>query len=96
MKFRTRLTLDRLLAVPLSFACNAIVRVLGRIANRDHSVTPEGTRRIVVCKLVGMGSVLQATPLLRALSFLPGQWDAVAVTNAKISTQWRIEMWKII
>jgi ADP-heptose:LPS heptosyltransferase len=67
MTFRQRITLDRLLAVPLAVTGNAFVRVLGLILRRDHSITPEATRQIVVCKLVGMGSILQATPLLRAL-----------------------------
>ncbi len=30
----------------------------------------------------------------RALSFLPGKFDVVAVESAKISTNWRLEMWK--
>jgi hypothetical protein len=30
----------------------------------------------------------------RALSFLPGRWDPVAVREAKGSTEWRVEMWK--
>lgn len=77
MRFRTRLILDRLFAVPLSLACNVIVRALGCIANRDHSITPEGTERIVICKLVGMGSILQATPLLRALKI---QFPSAKVT----------------
>jgi len=34
---------------------------------RDHSVTPSNVKRIVVAKLIGMGSILQATPLLKAL-----------------------------
>src|SRR6266511_1338184 len=35
-------------------------------------------------------------PIQRALSFLPGHWDPVAVGEARNSTQWRIEMWKIM
>jgi len=67
MTFQQRILLDRLVAVPLSVVCNALARGIGRILRRDHSITPETTRRMVVAKLVGMGSVLQATPLLRAL-----------------------------
>jgi len=32
----------------------------------------------------------------RALSFLPGKWDANAVENARGSSEWRFEMWKIV
>ncbi|MEI8233244.1 MAG: glycosyltransferase family 9 protein [Verrucomicrobiota bacterium] len=67
MTFHQRILLDRLLAVPLAVVLNALVRILGHLLHRDHSVNPSATRRIVVCKLVGMGSILQATPLLRAL-----------------------------
>jgi ADP-heptose:LPS heptosyltransferase len=34
---------------------------------RDHSITSANVNRIVVAKLIGMGSILQATPLLKAL-----------------------------
>ncbi len=36
------------------------------------------------------------TPAQRALSFLPGDWDAAALDDANYSTQWRIEMWKMV
>ncbi len=67
MTFRHRILLDRLLAVPLCLACDLAARLLGKILHRDHSLSPAGTREIIVGKLVGMGSILQATPLLRAL-----------------------------
>ena len=67
MTFRQRILFDRLLAVPVAVWLNAAVYLLGRILRRDHSIQPATTREIVVCKLVGMGSILQATPLLRAL-----------------------------
>lgn len=35
-------------------------------------------------------------PVQRTLSFLPGKWDPVAIGEARHSTQWRVEMWKII
>ncbi len=33
-------------------------------------------------------------PVQRTLSFLPGNWDALAKEDAASSTQWRMEMWK--
>jgi hypothetical protein len=33
-------------------------------------------------------------PAQRALSFLPGKWDPIAVAEAKHSTDWRLYMWK--
>ena len=67
MKFRHRILLDRTVAAPLAFFANGLARVLGWTLQRDHSIDPATTKHIVVSKLVGMGSILQATPLLRAL-----------------------------
>ena len=67
MTHRQRILADRLIAVPVAFLFNGIARVLGRIIRRNHSVHSSNTRRIVVAKLIGMGSILQATPLLKAL-----------------------------
>jgi ADP-heptose:LPS heptosyltransferase len=67
MTFRQRIALDRLLAVPLCFLCDWLARLAGAVLRRDHTITHTNTRRLVVCKLVGMGSIIQATPLLRAL-----------------------------
>jgi ADP-heptose:LPS heptosyltransferase len=67
MTHRQRILADRLLAVPAAFLFNGIARLLGRWMKRDHSITSSNVNRIVVAKLIGMGSILQATPLLNAL-----------------------------
>jgi len=67
MTHRRRILADRLIAVPVAFLFNGVARFLGVVMRRDHSVTPSNVNRIVVAKLIGMGSILQATPLLRAL-----------------------------
>lgn len=67
MTHRQRIISDRLIAVPVAFLFNGIARLLGVLMGRDHSVTQSNIHRIVVAKLVGMGSILQATPLLEAL-----------------------------
>jgi hypothetical protein len=36
------------------------------------------------------------TTFQRALSFLPGNWDQVAILDAQDTTDWRLEMWKMI
>jgi len=45
---------------------------------------------------IAMNGVLFHLPLTaqRALSFLPGNWDANAKLNADDSTEWRVFMWK--
>lgn len=67
MTHRTRILADRLIAVPVAFLFNGLARLFGRLLRRDHSITSENVKSIVVAKLIGMGSILQSMPLLRAL-----------------------------
>lgn len=67
MTHKGRILADRTVAVPLAFLCNGAARLLGRLLRRDHSITSENVKVIVVSKLIGMGSILQSVPLLRAL-----------------------------
>jgi len=67
MTHKQRILADRLMAVPAAFLFNGIARLLGRWMKRDHSIASSNVNRIVVAKLIGMGSILQATPLLNAL-----------------------------
>jgi ADP-heptose:LPS heptosyltransferase len=67
MTHRQRILADRFLAVPIALLFNGLARVLGRLLQRDHTITPDNVNRIVVAKLIGMGSILQATPLLKSL-----------------------------
>jgi hypothetical protein len=54
-----------------------------------------GTMLLAVVVLISLqGSVLQLPRTMqRALSWLPGDWDPVAVADAEGSSQWRFEMW---
>src|SRR5215831_6045619 len=67
MTHRGRILADRLIATPVAFLFNGLARIMGLILRRDHSMNSGNIRRIVVAKLIGMGSILQATPLLRSL-----------------------------
>jgi heptosyltransferase-2 len=67
MTHRARILADRLIAAPVVFLFNGLARILGAVLQRDHSMTSANINRIVVAKLIGMGSILQATPLLKAL-----------------------------
>ena len=67
MKTRTKIFIDRLVGLPLAWALNFCARVLGRVLRRNHDVTPGSVRTIVVSKYLGMGSILQATPLIRSI-----------------------------
>jgi hypothetical protein len=67
MNHRRRILADRLIAFPTALLFNAFARAIGKLMRRDHSITPVNVKKIVVAKLIGMGSILQATPLLKAL-----------------------------
>jgi ADP-heptose:LPS heptosyltransferase len=73
MTHQQRIRADRLLAAPMALVLNVFARILGRIMRRDHSMTASNVHQIIVAKLLGMGSILQATPLLKSLkSHYPG------------------------
>lgn len=65
MKLRWKLLVDTLLGRPAVALLNLIAYPLGHILHRDHGL--DTTRVIVVCKLMGLGSIVQITPLLAAL-----------------------------
>jgi ADP-heptose:LPS heptosyltransferase len=66
MKTKTVIALDRLVGIFIAYPLNILVRLVGKITRFDHSLEKEMTK-IVVCKFKGMGSIIQATPLLQTL-----------------------------
>lgn len=46
--------------------------------------------------LISYTSIQLPYSFQRTLSFLPGNWDQEAVRDAKGSSEWRFEMWKIV
>lgn len=67
MNARTKVRVDRLVGGPLVWCLNFVARALGKTLHRNHSVASEDVRTIVVAKYVGMGSIVEATPLIRTL-----------------------------
>lgn len=66
MKTRTVIALDRLIGIFVAYPLNLLVQLVGKITRFDHSLDRE-MNKIVVCKFKGMGSIIQATPLLKTL-----------------------------
>jgi ADP-heptose:LPS heptosyltransferase len=66
LKTKSKVLLDEWFGRLMVYALNLAARILGRILGIDHSFDkiPE---RIVVCKFLGMGSIIQATPLVQTL-----------------------------
>lgn len=67
MKTRTKFLIDRTFAIPIAWAANLAARSLGPVLQRNHEIDAAHVRTIVVAKLLGMGSIIQATPLLHDL-----------------------------
>jgi len=67
MKTATKFLIDRGVAVPIAWAANLAARAVAPIVRHDHVVDPSTTKTIAVAKLLGMGSIIQATPLLHDL-----------------------------
>jgi len=67
VKTDTKFLIDRTIALPLAWAANVAARSAAPFARRDHTVDPEHVHTIAIAKLLGMGSIIQATPLLHDL-----------------------------
>jgi ADP-heptose:LPS heptosyltransferase len=67
MKTHSKIYVDRLVGLPLAWVLNVAARILGMVLRRNHAITVENVRTIAICKYVGMGSIIQATPLIRSV-----------------------------
>ena len=67
MKTKTKIKIDRLVGLPLAWLLNGLARVLGKLMRRDHSFGVGDVKTIVISKYLGMGSILQATPMIRSI-----------------------------
>ncbi len=66
MNTRTKIALDTLMGTFVAYPLNFLVKLVGKLTRFDHSLDIE-MNKIVVCKYKGMGSIIQATPLLQTL-----------------------------
>jgi ADP-heptose:LPS heptosyltransferase len=67
MKLSNKIMIDRLLGKLLTYCFIPLTRILGVLLRRDHSVSDDNVRSILVAKFMGLGSIVQAMPMLRAL-----------------------------
>lgn len=80
MRTKTKVIIDESAGRLLVALLNLVARILGRILRIDHSLDmiPE---RIVVCKFLGMGSLIQSTPLLQTLRKSFPSADIIFITS---------------
>lgn len=81
MKFKTKIVIDKYAGLPLVFLLNIFARILGFFLRIDHSLD-KPVKTIAVCKFVGMGSIIQATPLLKTLRKKYPNAKIIFVTSA--------------
>ena len=67
MKYKTKLLLDRTVGPPSMILLNAIVYSVGKVLRRDHSIKASNIKSIAIQKIVGMGSIIEFSPSLRAI-----------------------------
>jgi ADP-heptose:LPS heptosyltransferase len=67
MTYRTKLFLDRFIGPPVGFIFNIIALCAGFILRRDHMLKDLNNRYIVICKIVGLGSIVEFSYSLLAL-----------------------------
>ena len=66
MRTQTKVQIDEWVGKGVVILLNILARMLGPILRIDHSLT-KAPSRIIVCKFLGMGSIIQTTPLLQTL-----------------------------
>jgi ADP-heptose:LPS heptosyltransferase len=67
MNVKLQLFFDKGIAKPLAFLLNYSVQLVGKILRINHDLN-RSYKTIVVSKFKGMGSIIQATPMLMAIS----------------------------
>ena len=66
MNTNRKILIDKYFGRPVVILFNLLARLLGFLLKRNHHLT-ENTRCICICKFVGMGSIIQSTPLISTL-----------------------------
>jgi hypothetical protein len=80
LSLNTKILIDRIVGTPIVHVLNLASQVLGKILRRDHAFG-ESVKTIMVCKLLGLGGIIQSTPLLQALKKHYPQAKIVYVTT---------------
>lgn len=67
MNYRTKLVIDRIIGPPLGILFNLLALAVGAVLRRDHTFKPLYGKRVVICKIVGLGSIVEFAPYLYSL-----------------------------
>lgn len=67
MKKKNKILIDRILGVTLCFMLRMPTYIFELILRRNHHMPPKSVSTILVAKYIGIGSILQSTPMLLGL-----------------------------
>lgn len=81
LKLKFKIRIDKVIGLPIVYLLNVLARILGFLLRIDHSLD-RPVKTIAVCKFVGMGSVVQSSPLLKTLRENYPEARIVYVTNS--------------
>lgn len=59
--------MDRVVGPPLGLFFNLLALGIGAVLRRDHRFKPLNGKRVILCKIVGLGSIVEFAPHLQAL-----------------------------
>jgi len=82
MKLKSKIYIDKLLGIPSVFFLNNISIFL-QLFRKKKTVVHLKVKRIVICKLMGMGSIIQSTPLLMTLRANHPQAEITFITSPR-------------
>tara|TARA_B100000809_G_scaffold255366_1_gene293782 strand:+ start:4848 stop:6065 length:1218 start_codon:yes stop_codon:yes gene_type:complete len=89
MNIKQQLLIDKFIAKPVAFLLNFMVRGVGQILSINHDLN-KPFKTIAICKFKGMGSIIQATPMLEAIRKKHPEAEIIFVTtepNRRILTK---------
>ncbi len=85
MKLEQKLFIDKVIGNPTALLLNLLARIIGFCLRIDHSLD-KPFKTIAVSKYLGMGSIIQATPLLQTLREKYPRAKIIFVTNQSNKT----------
>lgn len=85
MKLKSKIYIDKLIGIPIVFSLNLIFRFF-ILFKQEKELDNSTVKRIIVCKFMGMGSIIQSTSLLMSLRNNFPNAQIVFVTSPKNRT----------
>jgi ADP-heptose:LPS heptosyltransferase len=83
MTYKNNLKLDRAAAAIMRYPLRWLTLLCGAILRKDHSIYDLNGKTVVICKIVGMGSIVEFSPSLYAIKQRFPECKVVFLTSKK-------------